>query len=227
MEEIRRVKLEELLSHWAASDSLLRVQVGDVDSVLSRENRLRKFLHPGIVRRLDAGFARSNTVHPDTGRALYAICRAVAPACVFETGTYWGYSTAYLAAAVRDSGHGMVHTFDIYARAGKHLPHALRPHVQMHRGLPSVECMPQVLEACAPGLFFQDSRHDYEGVLEELQMAAPCMQPGSVILVHDFVEPEVRRAVRQALKEDEYKACVLDGADPQQLCVAIKTRCTE
>jgi predicted O-methyltransferase YrrM len=185
----------------------------------SREVFMRKYLLPQLVRRLDAGFARSTTVHPDTARALYNICYASNVRNVFETGTYWGFSTTYLAAALQRKGGGTVYSFDIYDKAGKHIPESLMPHVEMHRGKPSIETMPNVLSRVTPDLFFQDSRHDYEGVVQELEIVAPHLRPGAIVLFHDFVEPQVRQAASDVLKG--YDICILDNSDPQQLGVAV------
>ena len=190
-----------------------------------RENLLRRFLPAMLVRRLDLGFARSNTVHPDTARTLYAVARAVRAAVLFETGTYWGYSTAILAAAVRDSGVGVVHSFDLYPRAGAHIPDALRPWVRLHRGAPATLSMPSILRKVAPPqLFFQDSVHDYDGVLAELRIAKPAMAPGAVVLFHDFVLDGVRRAARDGLPG--YRLAQIAGEDPQQVGIAIAPRPT-
>ena len=224
--------------------------VARVDAMRQREMALKNYLPGWMIRRLDAGMARSNTVHPDTGRALYALCRAFRVRNVFETGTYWGYSTAYLAAALsdqseqsgqsdrqgpekgnggnrengtkgKDADAGRVWTFDIYPRAGSHIPRGLRPRVELVRGLPATQSMPAVLQSVTPDLFFQDSRHDYEGVTEELQMVAPHLRAGAIVLLHDFVEPAVQQAAHDALQG--YALYRLEGQDPQQLGVAIKT----
>jgi hypothetical protein len=67
----------------------------------SREVLMRKYLLPQLVRPLDAGFARSTTVHPDTARALYNICYASNVRNVFAAGT-GGNHVAYLHFAVGD-----------------------------------------------------------------------------------------------------------------------------
>jgi predicted O-methyltransferase YrrM len=189
-----------------------------LESIRKRENLLRRWLHPGLIRRLDRGFARSNTVHPDTGRALYAISRASSAKCVYETGTYWGYTTSYLAAGLVDGGK--VYSFDIYRYAGKHIPKSLRKRVELHRGKPSIDSMPAVLQFAVPDIFFQDSRHDYAGVAAELRVVAPHLRPGAVVLFHDFVLPDVRRAALEILQG--YRLYLLDTRDPQQLGIAIK-----
>lgn len=217
------ISLQEFLGkHWHLTDvSSVPNGMNVVEAIRQRENKLRNLLPPQLVRRFDAGFARSNTVHPDTGHALYAICRASHANHVFETGTYWGYSTAYLAAALEDThATGKVHTFDIYPRAGKHIPKSLQSRIELYRGKPSVEMMPKVLEKVAPDVFFQDSRHDYEGVTEELKVVSPYLKQGALILFHDFVEPNVRQAAIDVLHN--YTIYVLDSQDPQQLGVAVK-----
>ena len=217
------ISLDDLMTgHLLCQAVPVSSDVSVVDSLRQRETFLRKFLPPQIIRRLDAGFGRSYTVHPDTGNALFAVCRALRPRCVFETGTYWGYSTAYLAAAVRENGGGKVHTFDLYPRAGRHIPRVLRPHVVLHRGKPALEAMPAVLREAPPSVFFQDSCHDYEGILGELKMVAPCLIPGGIVLLHDFVTPDVRRAASDALAG--YSIYVLETQDPQQLGVAVKPK---
>lgn len=197
--------------------------VAVVETLRQREGALRRLLPDKIIRRLDRGFARSATVHPDTGQALYAICRAWRPDVVFETGTYWGYSTAFLAAAVRDNGVGKLHTFDLDSHAGRHFPRSLNAYAEFHRGRPSTESMPPILEQGAPQLFFQDSRHDYEGVLQELQIVAPRMNRGAVVLFHDFSAPDVRRAARDGLLSHGFSVRLLQSGDPQEIGVAVKT----
>lgn len=219
---IQAISLADFLSQqWGVEANVdLPSGVAIVQQAFQTEGMLRKLLPGGLVRRLDAGFARSSTVHPDTAQALYSICRVMQPKCVFETGTYWGYSTAYLAAAIRDNGTGKIHTFDIYPRAGKHIPRKLRQDVQFHLGKPSTETMPDVLKDSAPDLFFQDSRHDYEGVSDELRIVKPYLKQNSVVLFHDFVDPQVRRAAIEVLQG--YAFCTLISGDVQQLGIAFR-----
>ena len=184
-----------------------------------REMWLRRFLPAQIIRRLDRGFARSYTVHPSTARCLYAVARAVRPAVMFESGTYWGYSTAILAAAARDADFGIVHSFDLYPHAGKHIPQSFTPWVRLHRGAAATELMPAVLRDGAPQLFFQDSVHDYDGVLAELRVVAPYLAPAAVVLFHDFVVDGVVQAAIDGLPG--FFVAQIAGDDPQQLGIAI------
>ncbi len=220
METITLTKL--LQKHWPGhAVSQMLEGVNEVELLRDRELWLRRFLPAALVRRIDGCYARSNTTHPETGRALYAICRASQARCVIETGTYWGYSTTYLAAAVEHSDGGKVWTFDLNPKAGKHIPHRYRPWVEVQRGKPSTESLPEVLRRVIPDLFFQDSLHDYAGVVEELRLIAPTLKPGAVCLFHDFVVPDVRRAATDMLPG--YTIYALESGDPQQLGVAIHT----
>ena len=49
-------------------------------------------------------------IDPPFGRLLYALVRATRPGVVVEFGTSFGISTIYLAAALRDTGHGRLIT---------------------------------------------------------------------------------------------------------------------
>lgn len=219
---LKTISLQELVRGCTVNVDVDKIPngVATVDFLRQNEGRLKTLLTDRIVRRIDAGFARSMTVHPDTGHALYTVCRALRPDSIFETGTYWGYSTAYLAAGIRDNGSGKVHTFDIYTRAGKHVPKALQPYIEFHRGRPSIEMMPPILHQAPPKLFFQDSRHDYEGVAQELEIVVPYLQQDAIILFHDFVAPDVRQAATDILHN--YNLYVLESNDPQQIGVAIR-----
>ena len=104
---MRAIELDQFLAdHFPSHDA--GADAADVTELLAatrrRELMLRRFLPARLVRRLDRGFARSNTVHPQTATALYRLCRASNAAAVYETGTYWGYSTSYLAGPGRAAG---------------------------------------------------------------------------------------------------------------------------
>jgi predicted O-methyltransferase YrrM len=196
--------------------------VAAVDHTRAREMRLRRWIPPRLLRRFDRGFARSFTIQPETARALYAVARAVRPDIIVETGTYWGYSTAVLAAAARDANVGIVHSYDLYPRAGAHIPDSLRPWIRLHLGAPATETMPALLADLSPQLVFQDSVHDYHGVLAELRVLEPKLAARAVVLFHDFLVDGVRQAAIDALPG--YFIARIDVDDPQQLGIAIAPR---
>lgn len=220
---MERVRLDDLLRQIDPDAPAVSPQaIAQIDGVRASELSIRRFLPDFVIRRLSRAFSRSNTVHPETALALYAIARVLDAREIVETGTYWGYSTTYLAAAVRDNGGGMVRTFDLYAHAGKHIPSAFAPYVEKHLGKPSTETLPEALRGRMPDLFFQDSRHDYTGVFEELEIVAPLLRPDGVILFHDFIAPEVVRAAQEALPG--WRLLAIDNTDPQILGIALPPR---
>jgi hypothetical protein len=220
---IPTLSLHEILDHFFAASRIdanaAASAVAAVEDIRRREYRLRRWLPAQLVRRLDRGFARSNTVHPDTAQALYAIAHALRPRIILETGTYWGYSTAILAAVARDVDAGVVHSFDLYPRAGAHIPLSLRPWVRLHRGSPATDAIPSALRGLTAELFFQDSVHDYAGVLAELRTALPLLAPDAIVLFHDFVTDDVRRAAVEGLPGYFVAQVITD--DPKQLGIAV------
>ena len=79
--------------------------------------------------------------------------------------------------------------------------------------------MPAVLAKRTPDVFFQDSLHDYDGVVSELKIILPHLKPTSVVLFHDFVLPDVRRAAIDVLCG--YNIFTIAGGDPQLLGLAL------
>ena len=197
-----------------ASPSTLAV----VEEIRHKETRLRKWVPARLLRRFDRGFARSYTIQPSTAQALYGIASALHAGVVIETGTYWGYSTALLAAACRDANLGVVHSFDLYKHAGRHIPRDLMTWIRLYRGEPATTAMPTALAGKTSRLFFQDSVHDYAGVLAELVAARPFLSADAVVLFHDFVVDGVRQAAVDGLPG--YQIGRVDVDDPQQLGIA-------
>ena len=218
---IEVIQLDDLIRRRFRKEIVLPgPAVERVNQDRKRELWLRRWVPEGVLRQLSHSFARSNTVHPSTAQALYSLARALTPEMIIETGTYWGYATTYLAAAVADSGSGQVWSFDLWAQAGQCIPNSLRPFVQLMSGRPSVESLPEVLSKFQPKLFFQDSLHDYQGVLSELKLVAPCMPAGSIIVFHDFIVDGVRKAARDRLPDWQILQLAVD--DPQQLGIALR-----
>jgi hypothetical protein len=219
--DIEAIGLAQLLkSQWNSSPAPADEIASAMDRYRRVEAGLRRWLPEWIVRRFDGGFARSNTVHPETAQALYSICRAVRPRWVFETGTYWGYSTAYLAAALAANQEGRLCTFDIYPKAGNHVPPGLRHWIEFYRGVSATTAMPPILEKARPDIFFQDSVHDFDGVKAEICTVAPYLTTKAVVLLHDFVADGVRRAAVESLPG--WRVLRVDSGDPQQLGIALR-----
>ena len=65
-------------------------------------------------------------VSPDAGRLLYALVRGAAPGTAVEFGTSFGISTIYMAAAIRDRGHGTVVTTELHAGKAEKARHYIK-----------------------------------------------------------------------------------------------------
>ncbi|MCH5641124.1 MULTISPECIES: O-methyltransferase [unclassified Gordonia (in: high G+C Gram-positive bacteria)] len=66
--------------------------------------------------RADAASDAYMPVSPMAGQLMYSLVRATRPDVVVEFGMSYGISTLHLAAAVRDNGHGQVHTTEMSAK---------------------------------------------------------------------------------------------------------------
>ena len=192
---------------------------GHINRMHSLERVFRVILPDRVTRRLTLGLARCWTVHPSTAHALFTLARSLRPAVTFETGTYWGYATTFLAAAVADAPEAKVYTIDLAHESGRYVPASLRDHIVFIRGERGVTALARLCESYHPTLFFQDSVHDYDGVRSELSIVAPHLMPGGVIAVHDAIAPEVLQALSEL---DVFDVFLVEGSDPQGLAVATK-----
>ncbi len=190
-----------------------------MEKVRLREALLRRALPARIVRRISFDFARSNTVHPDTAWALFALTQASAARVVIETGTYWGYATSFIAAALANNSAGKAYTIDLSKKSGRRIPRDLRRHVVFVRGQTGVSVLRTLSTQVQPTMFFQDSVHDYEGVRAEIHEVASFLPIGGVIAVHDTVDPGVQQALQTL---NGFALYLLVVGDPQGLGVAIK-----
>lgn len=71
----------------------------------------RMWDNPAVSFRCDVPYSAGN-IHPHTGMLLYALALNARPTVVIETGTFYGYSTWFLAEAMREWGEGTVYTID-------------------------------------------------------------------------------------------------------------------
>ena len=111
---------------------------------------------------------------------------------------------------VRDSGRDPPGSLDLVGTASS-----------LELGATTAYEVSPVLDTVVPDVFFQDSRHDYAGVGDELKIVAPRMPANAVILFHDWIDPQVRRAARDHLPTTAgWRFARIAGEDPQQLGVA-------
>lgn len=151
---------------------------------------------------------------------LYGTVRAVRPRLVLETGTCWGFMTAFLAEALEANGDGgRVISIDYYSEG---LPHATsdalpivrqnleRVGVSTNVELIAGEALTTLRELADRGrlsdlgIVVLDDTHDYDHVRREIDLCWPHLGAFGIIAGHDvFARPliGVNRAFRDAARE--------------------------
>jgi len=120
------------------------------------------------------------------GRFLYTLARASASGTIVEFGTSFGISTIYLAAAIRDRGHGTVITTEIHTgkaqRAAGYIRDAgLSDLVDLRVG-DALETLKDVEQDVS--LVFLDGWKDL--YLPVLRLLEPALQPGALVVADDL-----------------------------------------
>ncbi|MBI4031710.1 MAG: class I SAM-dependent methyltransferase [Proteobacteria bacterium] len=148
---------------------------------------------------------RSGGVNPGDRRALYYLVRALNPQTVLEVGTHIGASTLYIARALKASGkQGRVTTVDILDVNAPEGPWKKAEMEMPPRGFAEkLECGEFIEFMAFPSLdfmngtdkgfdfIFLDGDHGARTVYREVAAALKILNPGGVILLHDFY-PEGR-----------------------------------
>jgi len=62
-------------------------------------------------------------------------------------------------------------------------------------------------------VYYYDGEHNYEGQLAGMEAGWPFLSPGSIIIVDDFLYPEVNRAVNQFIANHKDKVKILIAMD--------------
>jgi predicted O-methyltransferase YrrM len=143
---------------------------------------------------------RFGGINPGDRRALYCLIRALSPKSVLEVGTHIGASTLYIARALKSGGRdGRVTTVDIldvnasggpWSTVGLPMtPRACAARLDCaeyidFKASPSLEFMqttPQKFD-----FIFLDGDHGARTVYREVAAALKILNPGGVILLHDF-----------------------------------------
>jgi len=127
------------------------------------------------------------------GRIYYAICRAVKPQFIVETGVAYGVSSAYILQALAENGSGTLHSIDLPGSLAKNsvdytgwlIPQALRDRWQLHLGA-SRRVLPTLLPSLkAIDIFIHDSTHNYANMSFEFQIASQYLAPLALVLSDD------------------------------------------
>jgi hypothetical protein len=162
----------------------------------------------------DRGPAAPHDADPGLARTCYALCRALRPAVVVETGVANGVTSSFLLQALAVNGTGSLHSIDLPppgvdpALVGSRVPDELREAWTLHRGA-SKHLLPGVVREVGPiGLFVHDSRHSYRNVRRELETVSPSLTRPAAVVVDD--------AERHAALQDW---AATTGARPVELVV--------
>lgn len=125
-------------------------------------------------------------------RLCYALCRALRPDVVVETGVAYGVSSSFLLRALEENGKGTLHSVDrppfgdgAGDAVGLLVPAKLRHRWQLHRGR-SREVLPGLLRELPPvGVFLHDSRHTYRNMAFEFQAITPHLAERVAVISDD------------------------------------------
>jgi hypothetical protein len=140
----------------------------------------------------DLPFPLAYNAAPSLARLCYALCRALRPTVVLETGVAYGVSSSFLTQALALNGEGHLHSVDrgpvrpsVDNYIGALVPEELRPRWTLHRGT-SRRLLPGLLpQLDGLALFIHDSQHTYRNISWELRTVAPHVVRPAAILVDD------------------------------------------
>jgi Methyltransferase domain len=209
---------------------LNRALGADVAAFL-REDRLAD-LEAEVRQRIErlgsaVPFPLAYNAAPSLAQLCYALCRALRPPAVLETGVAYGVTSAFIATALALNGDGELHSVDraplrpgVEGYIGALVPDQLRSRWTLHRGT-SRRLLPRLLpEIEGLSLFVHDSQHTYRNVSWELRTVTPHLTRPAAVLVDDasgncafehWVERS-RPAVSAIVAEAPVGVAVLDGA---------------
>jgi predicted O-methyltransferase YrrM len=123
----------------------------------------------------------------------YAAVRALAPACIVETGVANGVSSAYLLLALHKNGKGHLHSIGLAdpaflpagAAPGWLVPSWLRGSWQVHIG-DAREILGALLSQLGSvDIFIHDSLHTYDHMSWEFETAHPVLRAGGLLVADD------------------------------------------
>lgn len=130
-------------------------------------------------------YGEAGAVEVETGIFLYGLVRRMQPDVIVETGTSRGWSSACMALAMQDNGHGHVYTLDVEEYSGE--KYDLRERLSLDDHLTFIQCDSRAWQPPDNiDVLFLDSDHTLPFVLKEWQHFAPHLnRRGAVVLIHD------------------------------------------
>ena len=126
----------------------------------------------------------AGSVHPHTGLLLWSLVVNMRPTVIVETGTFFGYSTWFLAQALSWWGSGgLVYTID---PDFSHVAECVRKHpsVRLVQG-PSMEVLPKLIRDLGGEVHFAFLDSYKRQALAEFQLLDEAIVPGGIVAFHD------------------------------------------
>lgn len=138
---------------------------------------------------------QSHNADPNLARICYAMCRALKPKNVIETGVAYGITTAFILKAMHVNGSGHLYSVDLPPLAsnadestGRAVPDSLRSRWTLCRGKSSRILPTLVQQVGTLDIFIHDSLHTYQNELFEFETAWPFIRNGGVLVSDDIEE---------------------------------------
>ena len=141
----------------------------------------------------------------------YAAVRALAPACIVETGVANGVSSAYLLLALHKNGKGRLHSIGLAdpaylppgAEPGWLVPSWLRGSWQVHIGDAREILGALLAQLGGVDVFIHDSLHSYEHMSWEFETAYPVLRAGGLLVADDALWNDSFRDFARKMQEPE------------------------
>ena len=141
----------------------------------------------------DAPFPKGLNGDFAMARLCYALCRALRPLRVVETGVCYGVTSAFFLQALRQNDRGMLYSIDLpplgrdaSAFVGRLVPEDLRSRWELLRGT-SRRLLPRLLKRIGTvDLFIHDSLHTRRNMRRELRNVTPYLSSTAVVLSDDI-----------------------------------------
>ena len=210
----------ESISPWAERRlHRIRRLMTSVDSMSPRGQRKWRRIRRLIPHRLRWFYEGNPRIRGQMWYAerklLYKTIRKYQPDVVCESGTWMGGgSTLFIAQALHDNGHGVLHTTEIspefhhsaQENYRRHLRHLL-PHVQFHLG-DSTDIYAELLPSLQRvDVLLLDGAEDAEQTWREFTLFEPFLSPDAILMTHDWntdkmarVRPHLTSAVEWRLE---------------------------
>ncbi len=134
------------------------------------------------------GAARVHDATTELARMCYALCRAVGPEVVVETGVGNGVTSSYFLQALKVNGKGSLWSLDLPplgAQSGLLVPDDLRPRWHLLRGRTRRMLPELVSKLTCVDIFLHDSLHTYRNMSFEFGIIWPALRESGVMIADD------------------------------------------